>query len=211
MPGQPAVAPPPPPGPRPGSRRFAGRSGLAAIGIAIVVIAAKLLLFSGAARVISVATTPTYHTPAAIAGDSKSSAASVAATLKQLEDGITLPSLQGGHVEGAGYTDTAGSLDYMFLIAQDNANDDSPRDGMDLNSQFAGSTDTTLSPLTTSNFSGITLDCATVQITTTSGSPAFNACDWYDDNAAGFFVDEKSATLPATVQLATGVLTTMKG
>jgi hypothetical protein len=205
------TAPPPPPGPRPRSRRFAGRSGLAAIAIAIVVVAVKLLLFSGAARVIGVATTASYHVPSTIAGDAKSSAASVKSTVNDLTAGIQLPSLQGGHIEGAGYTDAAGGLEYMFVIAQDNANNDSERNGMDLSSQFTGPSDPTLGPLTTSNFNGVTLDCATATVTSTTGSPTFNACDWYNSNAAGFFVDYKSASLTATVQLATTVLKAMAG
>ena len=69
-------------------------------------------------------TTQTYHVPSSIAGDAKSSDASVKTTVNELTAGIQLPSLQGGHIEGAGYTDTAGDLEYMFVIAQDNANDD---------------------------------------------------------------------------------------
>lgn len=207
---QPTAPPPPPTAPR-RSRRFAGRSGLAAIAIAILVVAAKVLLFSGAARVISVASTPSYHVPSSIAGDAKSSAASVNSTVSELTAGITLPSLQGGHIEGGGYTTAGGDLDYMFVIAQDNAHDDSERTGMDLASQFAGPSDPTLGPLTSSSFNGVTLDCATATVTADTGSPTFNACDWYNANAAGFFVDYKSANLGGTVQLATTVLNTMAG
>jgi hypothetical protein len=205
------TAPPPPPAQLPRSRRFAGRSGIAAIVIAILVVAAKVLLFSGAARVISVATTASYHVPSSIAGDAKSSASSVQSTVKDLTAGIQLPSLQGGHIEGGGYTDTAGNLDYMFVIAQDNANDDSERNGMDLASQFVGPSDPTLGPLTTSTFNSVTLDCATATVTADTGSPTFNACDWYNADAAGFFIDYKSASLGATVQLATTVLKAMAG
>jgi hypothetical protein len=205
------TAPPPPPAQRPRSRRFAWKSGLAAIAIAIVVVAAKLLLFSGAGRLISSVTTASYHVPSSIAGDAKSSAASVKTTVNALTAGIQLPSLQGGHIEGAGYTDTAGDLAYMFVIAQDNADNNSERTGMDLSSQFDGPTDPTLGPLTTSNFNGVTLDCATATVTTDTGSPTFNACDWYNADAAGFFVDYKSASLTATVQLATTVLKATAG
>ncbi len=203
--------PPPPPAPHARSRRYAGRGGIAAIAIAIVVVAAKVLLFSGAGRLISGVTTQSYHVPSSIAGAAKSSAASVKSTVNDLTAGIQLPSLQGGHIEGAGYTDSAGDLEYMFVIAQDNSNNDSERDGMDLASQFDGPSDPTLGPLTTSNFNGVTLDCATATVTADTGSPTFNACDWYNANAAGFFVDYKSASLPATVQLATTVLKAMAG
>ncbi|MGA7987323.1 MAG: hypothetical protein WCB51_02870 [Candidatus Dormiibacterota bacterium] len=210
-PGTQTAAPPPPPALRARSRRFAGRTGLVAITIAIVVVAAKVLLFSGAGRLISGVTTQSYHVPSSIAGDAKSSAASVTKTVNDLTAGIQLPSLQGGHIEGAGYTDAGGQLEYMFVIAQDNADNDSERTGMDLNSQFKGPSDPTLGPLTTSNFSGVTLDCATATVTADTGSPTFNACDWYNANAAGFFVDYKSASVTATVQLATSVLQAMAG
>ena len=99
----------------------------------------------------------------------------------------------------------------MLVIAQDNAGNDSERDGMDLASQFDRPSDPTLGPLTTSNFSGVTLDCATATVTTTAESPTFNAGDWYNANAAGFVVDYKSASLTATVQLATTVLKATTG
>jgi hypothetical protein len=175
------------------------------------VVLVKVLLFSGAGRLISTVTTQSYHVPSSIAGDAKSSAASVKTTVNDLTAGIQLPSLQGGHIEGAGYTNTTGTLEYMFVIAQDNANNDSERTGMDLTSQFNGPSDPTLGPLTTSTFGGATLDCATATVTSDAGSPTFNACDWYNADAAGFFVDYKSASLAATVQLATTVLKAMAG
>lgn len=199
----------PPAGTRARNRRLGRRGGVVELIVVILVVAAKLLLFSGAFRLFSVATAPTYHAPASIAGDAKSSDPSIKSTVSELVSGIQLPSLQGGHVEGAGYADGQGTLDYMIVIGQDNANDNSPRTGMDLDSQFAGVTDTTLSPLTTSSFNGVTLDCATATTTSGTTTASFNACDWYNADAAGFFVDDKSANLPATVQLATSVLTAM--
>jgi hypothetical protein len=199
----------PPAGTRSRNRRLGRRGGVIGLLVVILVVAAKLLLFSGAFRLFSVATAPTYHAPASIAGDAKSSDPSIKSTVSELVSGIQLPSLQGGHVEGAGYADSQGTLDYMIVIGQDNANDDSPRTGMDLDSQFAGVTDTTLSPLSTSSFNGVTLDCATATTTSGTTTASFNACDWYNSDAAGFFVDDKSATLPTTVQLATSVLTAM--
>ncbi len=199
----------PPSGTRLRNRRLWRRSGVVGLLVVIAVVGAKLLLFSGAIRLFSVATAPTYHAPASIAGDSKSSDPSIRTTVSQLVSSIQLPSLQGGHMEGAGYANSQGTLDYVLVIGQDNANDDSPRTGMDLDSQFAGSADTTLSPLTTSSFNGVTVDCATATLAGSTSTGSFNACDWYNANAAGFFVDDKSGTLPATVQLATAVLTAM--
>jgi hypothetical protein len=40
-------------------------------------------------------------------------------------------------------------------------------------------------------------------------TPPFNVCSWYNADAAGVFVDDRSATLTATVQLATSLLTVM--
>jgi hypothetical protein len=56
---------------------------------------------------------------------------------------------------------------------------------------------------------GVNLDCATATLTTASGAPTYNACDWYNADAAGLFVDDKSAGLTATQRLATAVLTAM--
>jgi hypothetical protein len=193
------------------SRRFGGRRGIAAVGIAVLVVVAKLLLFSGAARVISIATTQTYHAPTSILGDIKSSDASIASTVTQLESGIELPSLQGGHIEGAGYADSQGGLDYMFVLAQDNAHDDSPRPGVSVTSIFSGQTDATLSPISNATFNGIYLDCATATFTSPSSTPPLNVCAWYNANAFGLFVDGKSASLATTEQVATALLTAMTG
>lgn len=189
-------------------RRLGGRRGLAAIGIAVLVVAAKLLLFSGAARVISIATTQTYHEPTSILGDLKSSDTAIASTVSQLESGIQLPSLQGGHVEGAGYADAQGGPNYMFVLAQDNAHSDSPRSGVNVTSIFGGQ-GVTLSPISNATFNGVNLDCATTTFTSPSTTPPLNVCAWYNANAFGLFVDDKSASLAATEQLETALLTAM--
>jgi hypothetical protein len=207
----PPPPPPPPPGSRPRSRRVAGKSALAAIAIVIVVVAAKLLLFTGGARLISIATTQTYHEPTSIAGDSRSSDAAVEATVTQLQGGIELPALQGGHTEAAGYTDSQGKLDYLFLLAQDNGNDDSPRQGVSLNALFGGVDGTQLSTLAASSFNGIHLECATVTDASGITDVTLNACDWYNADAFGVFVDYTSASLSATQQLAASLLTAMTG
>jgi hypothetical protein len=207
--GGPPPTMPPPPAARPRSRRFAGRGGLAALGIAIVVIAAKVLLFSGAVRLISVATTATYHEPSTIAGDAKSSDAGVLATVADLQKGIELPALQGAHTEGAGYTDAAGTLDYLSVLAQDNANNDSPRQNVNLNSLFGALPGTELSPSVTSNFNGVNLECATITDVSGTTDIPINACDWYNSDAFGLFVEYKTATLAATQQLETSVLEAM--
>jgi hypothetical protein len=190
------------------SRRGGLKRGLAVLGIAVVVIAIKVFLFSGAARIISVATTQTYHEPTTISGDAQSTNSSILATVNQLKDGIELPALQGGHTEGAGYTDAQGDLDYLFVLAQDNANSDSARPGVNMASLFGGLEGTELSQSTTSNFSGINLECATVTDTTGTNAP-LNACDWYNNDAFGLFVDYKSSSLSATQHLETSPLTTM--
>jgi hypothetical protein len=180
-----------------------------AIGIAVVVIAVKLFLFSGAARIISLATTPTYHEPTTVAGDAKSTNSSVVSTVTQLEDGIQLPALQGGHTEGAGYTDAQGNLDYLFVLAQDNAHSDSARPGVNMASLFGGVEGTEVSPSTTSSFNGVNLACATVTDVSGTTSVPLNACDWYNDDAFGLFVDYKSSSLSATQQLETSLLSAM--
>lgn len=190
------------------SRRGGLKGGLAVLGIAIVVLAVKVFLFSGAARFISVATTQTYHEPTTISGDAQSTNSSILATVKQLKDGIELPALQGGHTEGAGYTDAQGDLDFLFVLAQDNANGDSARPGVNMASLFGGLEGTEVSPSTTSNFNGINLECATVTDTTGTNAP-LNACDWYNADAFGLFVDYKSSSLSATQQLETSLLRTM--
>ncbi len=182
---------------------------MAALGIAIVVIAAKVLLFSGAVRVISVATTATYHEPTSIAGDAKSSDAAVLATVTQLQNGIQIPALQGGHTEGAGYTDAAGSLDYLAVLAQDNANDDSPRQGVSLSALFGALPGTDLSTTVTSKFNGVNLECATVTDVSGTTNLPLNACDWYNNDAFGLFVEYKTSTLAATEQLETSLLQAM--
>ena len=190
--------------------RRGGRNGvLAAIGIAVVVILVKVLLFSGAARVLSIATTQTYHEPTTISGDAQSTNSSVIATVTQLKNGIQLPALQGGHTEGAGYTDTQGDLDYLFVLAQDNANSDSARPGVNMASLFGGVEGTQVSPSTTSSFNGINLECASVTDVSGSTSVPLNACDRYNADAFGLFVDYKSSSLDATKQLETSLLTTM--
>jgi hypothetical protein len=191
------------------SRRGGLKGGLAVLGIAVVVIAVKVFLFSGAVRVISIATTATYHEPTTISGDTKSTDSSVIATVNQLKDGIQLPALQGGHTEGAGYTGAQGGLDYMFVLAQDNANSDSARPGVDMASLFGGVAGTEVSPSTTSSFNGINLECATVTETSGTTSAPLNACDWYNADAFGLFVDYKSSSLGATQQLETSLLTAM--
>lgn len=190
------------------SRRGGLKGGLAALGIAVVIIAVKVFLFSGAARVISIAATATYHEPTTISGDAKSSDSSVVATVNQLKEGIQLPALQGGHTEGAGYTDSQGALDYLFVLAQDNANSDSARPGADMASLFGGVEGTEVSPSTTSSFNGITLECSTVTDTSGANVP-LNACDWFNADAFGLFVDYKSSSLSATQQLETSLLTAM--
>jgi hypothetical protein len=189
-------------------RRGGLKGGLAALGIVVAIIAVKVLLFSGAVRVISIATTATYHEPTTISGDAKSSASSVVSTVKQLKDGIELPALQGGHTEGAGYTDTQGGLDYLFVLAQDNAHNDSARPGVNMASLFGGLEGTQLSPSTTTSFNGINLECSTVSDTSGSNAP-LNACDWFNADAFGLFVDYKSSSLSATQQLETSLLTAM--
>ena len=191
------------------SRRGGLKGGLAALGIAVVIIAVKVFLFSGAARVISIATTATYHEPTTISGDAKSTASSVVATVNQLKDGIQLPALQGGHTEGAGYTDAQGGLDYLFVLAQDNANSDSARPGVNMASLFGGVEGTAVSPSTTTSFNGITLECATVTDTSGGTNAPLDACDWYNADAFGLFVDYKSSSLGATQQLETSLLTAM--
>lgn len=190
------------------SRRGGLKGGLVALGIAVVVIAVKVLLFSGAARVISIATTQTYHEPTTIAGDAQSSAPSVVSTVTQLKDGIQLPALQGGHTEGAGYTGATGDLDYLFVLAQDNAHSNSRRPGVNLPSMFGG-TGTALSSISSSSFNSVELECATVTSSDESGTGPYNACDWFNADAFGLFVDAKSASLSATSQLATTLLTAM--
>ncbi len=190
------------------ARRGGLKGAAVAIGIAIVVIAIKVFLFSGAARIISVATTQTYHEPTSISGDTRSTNSSITATVNQLKDGIQLPALQGGHSEGAGYADAQGNLDYLFVLAQDNANSNSARPGVNMASLFGGVEGTMVSPSTTSNFNGINLECATVTDTTGTNVP-LNACDWYNADAFGLFVDYKSTSLGATQQLETSLLTTM--
>jgi hypothetical protein len=203
-----ATAAPPSPAPRRG-RRNGLRGGAAALGIAVVIIAVKVLLFSGAVRVISIATTQTYHEPTSISGDAKSTDSAVLSTVKQLEDGIQLPALQGGHIEGAGYTDSQGNLDYLVVLAQDNANSDSARPGVNMNSLFGGVEGTEVSPSTTASFNGINLECATVTDVSGTSNVPLNACDWYNADAFGLFVDYKSTTLGATQQLETSLLTAM--
>jgi hypothetical protein len=207
----PAGMQPPPPPPVPVRRsRFGGRRrGLAALGVGVLVLGAKILLFSGAVRVISIASTPTYHEPAAVEGESKSTDASLLAAVNQLESGIQLPSLQGGHIEGAGYADSQGRVDYLFVLAQDNAGNDAPRPGVDVTAMFGGQPGVTLSTISSSTFNGVNLNCATATFTSDPASPPFNVCSWYNADAAGVFVDDRSATLTATVQLATSLLTVM--
>jgi hypothetical protein len=203
------AAPATTPGTAPRRSRQRGLRGIAAVvGVAVVVILVKVLIFSGAARVIDIATTKTYHEPTTIAGDAKSSDPSVVSTVTQLKDGSQLPALQGGHTEGAGYTDTAGDLDYLFVLAQDNANSNSRRPGVNLPSMFGG-TGTTLSSISSSSFNGLQLECATVTSSDETSSGAYNACDWFNSDAFGLIVDAKSASLAATSQLATSLLNTM--
>ena len=182
---------------------------LAVVGIAVVVLLVKVLIFSGAARVISIATTKTYHEPTTISGDAQSTDSSVVATVNQLKDGIQLPALQGGHTEGAGYTDAQGDLEYLFVLAQDNANSDSARPGVNMASLFGGVEGTEVSPSVTSNFNGINLECATVTDVSGTSNVPLNACDWYNADAFGLFVDYKSSSLSATQQLETSLLTSM--
>ena len=47
--------------------------------------------------------------------------------------------MHGGHTEGAGYTDTQGSLDDLFVLAQDDANIDPARPGVNMASLLRGS------------------------------------------------------------------------
>jgi hypothetical protein len=182
---------------------------LTIVGIAVVVLLVKVLIFSGAARVISIATTKTYHEPTSISGDAQSTDSSVVATVNQLKNGIQLPALQGGHTEGAGYTDAQGDLEYLFVLAQDNANSDSARPGVNMASLFGGVEGTEVSPSVTSNFSGISLECATVTDVSGTSNVPLNACDWYNADAFGLFVDYKSSSLSATQQLETSLLTSM--
>jgi hypothetical protein len=179
------------------------------VAIAILVVAGKVLLFSGGVRLLSLATTPTYHEPTSIAGDSKSSDSTVEATVTQMQSGIELPALQGGHTEGAGYTDSQDKLDYLFLLAQDNANNDTPRQGVSLGALFGSVNGTEVSTPADSSFNGISLECATVTDVSGITDVPLNACDWYNSDAFGVFVDYKSASLGATQQLATSLLTAM--
>jgi hypothetical protein len=193
--------------PRRSRRRLT--SVLAVVGIAVVVLLVKVVIFSGAARVISIATTKTYHEPTTISGDAQSTDSSVVATVNQLKDGIQLPALQGGHTEGAGYTDAQGDLEYLFVLAQDNANSDSARPGVNMTSLFGGVEGTEVSPSVTSNFNGINVECATVTDVSGTSNVPLNACDWYNADAFGLFVDYQSSSLSATQQLEKSLLTSM--
>jgi hypothetical protein len=135
----------------------------------------------------------------------------MAGAVTQLESGIQLPSLQGGHIEGAGYADSQGGLNYMFVLAQDNANSDAPRSGVNVTSIFGGQAGVTLSPISNSTFNGVNLDCATTTFSSPSSTPPLNVCAWYNADAFGLFVDGKSGTLAATEQLETALLTAMTG
>ena len=61
----------------------------------------------------------------------------------------------------------------------------------------------------TSSFSGINLECATVTDLSGTANAPLNACDWYNADAFGLFVDYKSSSLSATQQLETSLLTAM--
>jgi len=82
---------------------FAGAADISIrIGIAVVVILVKVLLFSGAARVLSIATTQTYHEPTTISGDVRADWSEAFALVPSLQVGYvwyasahTLEVLQG--------------------------------------------------------------------------------------------------------------------
>jgi hypothetical protein len=182
-----------------GRGRLYARLGAGGVGIALLII--KVVLLTGGAKFAITATTKTYHAPPTIGGIAQSTDPTVTSALNQMQQSIQMPALQNGHTEGAAYGNASG-MAYALVFGQDNAGSDVARPGFGLTDAF---TPSQLSGTVTQQSNGINVSCAT----DTAGASPFQACSWYNDNAAGFFVDNVDTTPTSAASTLTSTLNAM--
>ena len=185
----------------PVQQRGRRRGLLGALVVIGLLIGVRFALGMGTKELIT-ATNKTYHLPAAIGSYALSNDPSLTSTLAQLKQSIQLPSLQNAHTEANAYEDSTAKLGYMMMMGQDNLGHLTPRQGMDLQSMFAG---VPLTGQVTRNSNDMVVNCATAD----SSGNSYQACAWYMSNAAGLFWDGTSASPGASADTLMKTLQTM--